>query len=100
LENALSQNQNAGLRHQVTYHLLVMGDSAPFFVTTLINSLTNNSAGDRATTCSFLAQINPPPAAAIPALRQAMQDPEPEVRRRAEVALSKIELAHAATSVP
>jgi HEAT repeat protein len=100
LESVLSQNQDAGRRHLAAYHLLVMGDSAPFLVTTLINSLTNSQAGDRATVCSFLGQMGPPAAAAIPALRKALQDPEAEVRRRAEVALTKIDPAHAATHAP
>jgi hypothetical protein len=99
-ESVLSQRQDANSRHKMAYHLLMMGDSAPFFVTTLINSLTNSSAGDRAIICSFLGQIGPPAAAAIPGLRKALQDPEPEVRRRAEVALSRIEPEHSATNSP
>ena len=90
----------AGRNDVAAYHLLIMGDSAPFFVTTLINALTNSQAGDRAIVCSLLRDIGPPAAAAIPALRQALQDPEPEVRRNAEVALSRIEPQHAATHAP
>jgi HEAT repeat protein len=100
LESVLSQYEEAGRRHLAAYHLLVMGDSAPFFVTTLANSLTNSQAGDRATVCSFLGQLGPPAAAAAPALRKALQDPEAEVRRRAEVALTKIDPTHAATHAP
>ena len=100
LEGVLSQHQDAGHRHLAAYHLLVMGDSAPFFVTTLINSLTNSQAGDRATVCTFLGQIGPPAAAAIPALRKALQDPGAEVRRRAEVALAKIDPARATNHAP
>jgi hypothetical protein len=100
LEELLSQQHDEDRRHQAAYDLLVMGDSAPTLVTTLINSLTNRQAGDRATVCSFLRDIGPPAAAAIPALRKALQDPEPEVRRRAEVALSRIDPEHAATPAP
>jgi HEAT repeat protein len=100
LEGVLSQHQDAGHRHLAAYHLLVMGDSAPFFVTTLINSLANSQAGDRATVCTFLGQIGPPAAAAIPALRKALQDPGAEVRRRAEVALAKIDPARATNHAP
>ncbi|HSY44229.1 MAG TPA: HEAT repeat domain-containing protein, partial [Candidatus Acidoferrum sp.] len=82
------------------YHLRVMGDSSPFLVNTLANSLTNSQAGDRAIVCSFLGQIGPPAFAAIPALRKSLQDPEPEVRRCAEVALSKIEPSRPATNSP
>jgi HEAT repeat protein len=91
LESVLSQQQDAGQRHAAAYHLIIMGDSTPFFVTTLINSLTNKQAGDRATVCSFLGEMGPSAVAAIPALRKALHDPEAEVRRRAEVALSAIE---------
>jgi hypothetical protein len=100
IESALSRSLSARRRYQMAYHLLLMGDSAPFFVTTLVNSLTNSEAGDRATVCSFLREIGPPASAAIPALRKALQDPEPEVRRRAEVALSRIEPAQATTNSP
>ncbi len=100
LEDALSRNRDAGQRHLAAYHLLVMGDSGPTFVTALVDSLTNSQAGDRAAVCSFLGQIGRPAAAAIPALRKALQDPEPEVRRRAEVALSSIDPEHAATNSP
>jgi len=98
LESALSQNQDAARRNLAAYHLLVMGDSDPIFVAALINSLTNSHAGDRATVCSFLGQIGPPAAAAIPALRKALQDPAAAVRRNAEVALSAINPKHAANS--
>jgi HEAT repeat protein len=98
LESVLGEA--AGRNPAVAYHLLIMGDSTPFFVTTLINTLTNSQGGDRAITCSLLRDIGPPAVAAIPALRQALQDPEPEVRRRAEVALSRIDPAHAATHAP
>jgi hypothetical protein len=100
LEDALGLNQDAGQRHSAAYHLLVMRDSGPAFVTALIDSLTNSQPGDRATVCTFLGQIGPPAAAAIPALRKVLQDPEPEVRRRAEVALNKIEPARAAARSP
>jgi HEAT repeat protein len=100
LECALSQNQDAGRRQVAAYHLLVMGDSAPSLVTSLINALTDSHPGDRATTCTFLGDIGPPAAAAIPALRKALQDREAEVRRRAEVALSRIDPEHAATPAP
>jgi HEAT repeat protein len=100
LEDALSRNPDASQRRLAAYHLLVMGDSGPAFVTALIGSLTNSQPGDRATVCTFLGQIGPPAAAAIPALRKALHDPEPEVRRRAEVALSKIEPAQAAATTP
>ena len=100
IESALSQSPDANRRHQLAYHLLMMGDSAPVFVTTLVNSLTNSEAGDRATVCSFLREVGPPASAAIPALRKLLQDPEPEVRRRAEVALSRIDPEHAATNSP
>jgi HEAT repeat protein len=100
IESALSRSLSASRRHQMAYHLLMMGDSAPFFVATLVNSLTNNEAGDRVTVCSFLREIGPPASSAIPALRKALQDPEPEVRRRAEVALSRIDPEHAATNSP
>jgi HEAT repeat protein len=91
LEDALSRNQDAGRRHLAAYHLLIMGDSNPFLVTTLVDSLTNSQAADRATVCLFLGEIGPPAAAAVPALRKALHDPEAEVRRRAEVALSLID---------
>jgi hypothetical protein len=100
LESVLSQYQEAGHRHLAAYHLLVMGDSAPFFVTTLANSLTNSQAGDRATVCSFLGQMGPRAAAAIPVLRNALHDPEPEVRRRAEAALSRIDPNHPSAHSP
>jgi HEAT repeat protein len=100
LESFLSQSQDAERRHVAAYHLLVMGDSAPIFVTTLGNSLTNSQAGDRATVCTFLGRIGPPAATAIPALRKALQDSDAEVRRRAEVALSRIDPMHAATHAP
>jgi hypothetical protein len=100
LEGAVSQDPIAVHRTLAAYHLLVMGDSSPAFVNTLITSLANSQPGDRATVCTFLSQIGPSAAAAIPALRKALQDPEPEVRRRAEVALSKIDPAHAATHAP
>jgi hypothetical protein len=100
LEGAVSQNPDAARRHLAAYHLLVMGDSAPNFITTLINSLTNSEAGDRATVCAFLGQIGPPAAAAVPALRKALHDPGAEVRRRAEVALSTIDPKHAAANSP
>jgi HEAT repeat protein len=100
LEDAMSQNQDANRRHSAAYHLLIMGDSDPLLVTTLINSLTNSQAGDRATVCTFLGEIGPPAAAAIPALRKALQDPEAEVRRRAEVALGAIEPKRSVTNSP
>jgi HEAT repeat protein len=100
LEDALSQNQDAARRHLAAYHLLIMGDSDSFFVTTLVNSLTNSQAGDRASVCTFLGEIGPPAATAIPALRKALHDSETEVRRRAEVALSTINPKHAATNSP
>jgi HEAT repeat protein len=99
LEGALSQNEDASRRHSAAYHLLVMGDSDAFLVTTLINSLTNGPPGDRATVCTFLGQIGLPAAAAIPALRKALHDPDAEVRRRAEVALSRIDPKHTGTNV-
>jgi hypothetical protein len=98
LENVLSQG--AGPNDWTVYHLLLLGDSSPFLVTTLINSLTNRQAGERANVCSFLRDLGPPGIAAVPALRKALQDPEPEVRRRAEVALSKIDPEHAANPAP
>jgi HEAT repeat protein len=91
LESVLSQHPEAGQRHTAAYHLILMGDSTPVFVNTLILSLTNSQAGDRATVCSFLGEIGAHAAAAIPALRKALDDPNAEVRRRAEVALSAIE---------
>jgi HEAT repeat protein len=97
LEGALSQGQDANRRHLAAYHLLIMGDSSPFFVTILVNSITNSQAGDRATVCTFLGQIGPPAGAAVPALRKALQDPDAEVRRRAEVAISAIDKKQAAT---
>jgi HEAT repeat protein len=100
LESILSQSQDANRRHLAAYHLLIMGDSDPFFVTTLINSLAHGQAVDRAIVCSFLGEIGPPAAAAIPVLRKALHDPDEIVRRRAEVALSTIEPQHAATNSP
>ena len=91
LESVLSQQADEGRRHTTAYHHIIMGDSTPFFVNTLISSLTNRQAGDRATVCTLLGQIGRPAAAAAPSLRKALNDPEAEVRRRAEVALSAIE---------
>jgi HEAT repeat protein len=98
LESVLSQA--AGREDRTTYHLLLMGDASPLFVATLIGALTSRQAGDRAIVCSFLRDIGPPAAAAIPALRKALLDPEPEVRRCAEVALSRIDPGHAPTPAP
>jgi HEAT repeat protein len=91
LENALRQDEDANERHLIAYHLLLMGDSGPAFVDTLVNSLTNSQPTDRATVCTFLGQIGPRAAVAVPALQKALHDPEETVRRRAEVALSAIE---------
>jgi HEAT repeat protein len=90
----------AAIDQSAAYHLLLMGDSSPFLVDTLIDALTNRKAGDRAIICSFLRDLGPPAAAAIPALRKAMHDPEPEVRRRAEVALTRIDPQQIATNSP
>jgi HEAT repeat protein len=98
LESAVSQDP--GRDHRTVYQLVLMGDTAPFFVTTLVNSLANSNAGDRAIVCTLLGEIGPPAAAAIPALRRALQDPEAEVRRRAEVALGRIDPEHATTHSP
>ncbi len=100
LEGAVSQDPIAVHRHLAAYHLLVMGDSSRQFITALVDSLTNSQAGDRATVCTFLGQIIPPAVTAVPALRKTLQDPEPEVRRCAEVALSRIDPEHAATNSP
>ncbi len=100
LESTLTQNQDETSRDRVAYHLLLMGDSAPLLVNTLISSLTNTEAGVRANVCSLLRDIGPPAAAAIPALRETLQDSVPEVRRRAEVALSRIDPEHVATNSP
>jgi hypothetical protein len=94
LEGALDQNEDAGRRHSAAYHLLIMGDSSPLFVNTLINSLTNSQAGDRASVCTFLGEISPPPASAIPALQKALKDSDAEVRRCAGAALSRIDPQH------
>jgi HEAT repeats len=94
LESILSQNQDANRSHLIAYHLLIMGDSDPFFVHTLIDALADGQTVDRAIICSFLGQIGPPAAAAIPALQKALHDPEAEVRRSAEVALSTIDAKH------
>jgi hypothetical protein len=94
LESVLSETEDANRSHLVAYHLLTMGDSNPFFVHTLIGALANGRAVDRAIICSFLGEIGPPAAAAIPALQKALHDPAAEVRRSAEVALSTIEPKH------
>jgi vesicle coat complex subunit len=94
LESILSQNQDANRSHLIAYHLLIMGDSDPFFVHTLIDALADGQTVDRAIICSFLGQIGPAAAAAIPALQKALHDPEAEVRRSAEVALSTIDAKH------
>jgi HEAT repeat protein len=83
-------------RHWAAVYLLEMGQTNPLLMSTFINSLTNSQPGLRMSACSCLGQIGPRAADAIPALRNALQDPDPEVRRRAKLALQRIEPEHPA----
>jgi HEAT repeat protein len=94
LEGVLRQNQDAGLRLWAARYLLDMGQADPLLTITFINSLTNGDIGMRMSACSCLGQIGRPAAAAIPSLRQALQDRDPEVRRRAKSALTSIDPEH------
>ncbi len=91
LEQVLFAARDSAQAHVVAHDLLMMNDTNAAFVSCLIHSLTNGDAADRAIVCSYLGQIGPAASAAIPALREALQDKAPEVRRRADVALSAIE---------
>jgi HEAT repeat protein len=99
---ALDQNHVVQSPHWVACDLLEMGKSGSSLVPVFINSLTNShvSTGARMSACSCLGQIGPPAAAAIPALRLALLDPDPEVRQRAESALTRIDPEHAAPNSP
>src|SRR3984957_17629492 len=57
LESTLTQRQDETSHDRVAYHLLLMGDSAPLLVNTLISSLTNSEAGVRANVYSLLRDI-------------------------------------------
>jgi HEAT repeat protein len=94
LKRVLSQSQDASERHWAAVHLLEMGQANQLLTKIFINSLTNSQPGLKMSACSCLGQIGPPAAAAVPALRIALQDPDPEVRRRAKLALSRIEPGH------
>ena len=69
--------------------------SEPVLVSALIDWLTNNFTGDnRMGACNCLNQIGPPAAAAIPALRIALNDPDIMVRQQAKFALMSIDPEH------
>jgi HEAT repeat protein len=98
----LGRKHDATNSHWVACYLLEMGESDSSLVPIFINSLTNIHlrTGERMSACSCLGRIGPPAAAAIPALREALQDPDAEVRRRANAALSRIDPKRAVTHSP
>jgi len=94
LEGALRQDPNEERRLRAAGFLVAMGQSNSLVTTTLINSLTNDNAALRATACYHLGLLGPPVASAIPALREALNDPTPVVRQYAKSALSRIDPEH------
>jgi len=100
LETTLNLTQDAVRRHWAACYLLEMGKSDPLLTVIFMNSLTNGQPGVRMSACSCLGRIGPSAAAAIPSLRNALHDPQAEVRRRAEMALRAIDPKHAVTNSP
>ena len=100
LEGILSQDKDAHCLEWVTGFLLGMGKPDALLISILTNSLTGGRIEERMSACTCLRHIGPPAAAAIPALRHAMQDPNPEVRQRAKWALTGIDPEHAAANSP
>jgi HEAT repeat protein len=101
LEGILSQENDAHCLEWVTGFLLEMGKADPSLICILTNSLTGGRIEERMTACACLRHIGPPAAAAaIPALRKAMQDPNPELRQRAKWALTGIVPEQAAANSP
>jgi hypothetical protein len=100
LEGLLAQSQEWHSPHWAAIYLLQMGKSDPQWITALINSLTNGLRVERFGACALLSQIGPPAAAAIPALRRALQDPDAIVRKHAKWALIRIDPKHATADSP
>ena len=90
LEGILSQENDAHCLEWVTGFLLEMGKPAPSLISVLTNSLTGGRIEERLGACACLRHIGPLAAAAIPALRNALQDSNPQVRQRAKWALTGI----------
>jgi HEAT repeat protein len=100
LQSILVRQADARHRHWAACYLWEMRQADPLLIPTFIDSLTNRQAGIRMSACSCLGQIGPPATAAIPALRQALQDVDSEVRRRAKSALTRIDPQHPAADSP
>ena len=68
-----------------------IGSDASSAVPALIALLVNRDEGSRNSACLGLAGIGPNSRAALPALRQALSDPSPDVRFFAARAIDKIQ---------
>jgi HEAT repeat protein len=99
LKSMLHQSNDEYSRRWAAVYLGDIGQKDPLVIATLIELLTNTDWEIRASACPALSEFVPAAVAAVPALRDALNDPNAFVRLGAKLALQKIEPKRAA-SVP
>jgi len=92
LKEVLARTKDERELYNAAISLVMMKDSDPLATTTLIGLLTNNPhSWLSGPVCQWLGIIGQSATNAVPALRQLLQDPDPNVRQMAGVALARIQ---------
>jgi HEAT repeat protein len=99
LKGVLAQSKDERELYNAAINLVMMKDPDPVATTTLIGLLTNTPPSWlRGPACQWLGNIGHSATSAVPALRQLLQDPDPNLRQTARDALARIQ-SEAATNI-